>query len=301
MYMLRISNTHPFRLPGPLEKLGEIRGEFFLAKLNGHQHPARPYLHGQKIVLRPTRNLELGFSRTVTFAGAGHAPFTLGTFGTSFFSFGDQKLGANQRGTDPGDRHGQFDFSYRVPFVRDWLTIYSDSYVDDDPSPLAAPRRAAFNPGFYVSHFPRLPKLDLRVESAYTDVPVQKSNGRFVYWNTVYRNGYTSDGNILGNWIGRQGKGVQAWATWWFDPQRTLQFTYRNAKVSPDFVPGGGTQHNGGVNAAFQLGKNVKLAGSVHYERWNFPLLSPREQSDWISAIQVTFFPSKLRLDRESR
>ena len=27
-----------------------------------------------------------------------------------------------------------------------WLTLYSDSIVHDDVSPLAAPRRAAFNP-----------------------------------------------------------------------------------------------------------------------------------------------------------
>jgi hypothetical protein len=34
------------------------------------------------------------------------------------------------RGNDPGKRTGGFDFNYRVPFVRNWLSIYADSLSD---------------------------------------------------------------------------------------------------------------------------------------------------------------------------
>ncbi len=61
------------------------------------------------------------------------------------------------------------DFSYRLPFVRKWLTLYSDSLVHDDVSPPSAPRRAGIRPGIYLSHFPGLAPLDFRVEAASTD------------------------------------------------------------------------------------------------------------------------------------
>ena len=53
--------------------------------------------------------------------------------------------------------------------MQKWLTLYSDSIVHDDVSPLAAPRRAAVNPGLYLSHMPRLPHVDLRAEAVSTD------------------------------------------------------------------------------------------------------------------------------------
>ncbi len=32
-------------------------------------------------------------------------------------------------------RFGAFDFSYRLPFLRNWLTLYSDTEAHDDVSP----------------------------------------------------------------------------------------------------------------------------------------------------------------------
>ncbi len=58
---------------------------------------------------------------------------------------------------DPGARFGAFDFTYRLPFLRNWLTLYSDSEVHDDVSPIDAPRRAAIRPGLYLSHVPGSP------------------------------------------------------------------------------------------------------------------------------------------------
>ena len=66
---------------------------------------------------------------------------------------------------DVGDRRGGFDFNYRVPGLRDWLTLYGDFFTDDDPSPLAAPRRSAIMPGIYLAKFPFLHKLDFRAEA----------------------------------------------------------------------------------------------------------------------------------------
>ena len=47
------------------------------------------------------------------------------------------------RRTGPRRAFAAFDFSYRLPFVRNWLTLYTDSEVHDDISPADAPRRSS--------------------------------------------------------------------------------------------------------------------------------------------------------------
>ncbi len=61
--------------------------------------------------------------------------------------------------------------SYRIPYLRDWLTIYTDSLATDNITPFADLPRGAFAPGIYLTRFPKLSKLDLRFEAAYTDTP----------------------------------------------------------------------------------------------------------------------------------
>src|SRR5207248_10449921 len=67
----------------------------------------------------------------------------------------------------------------------------------------------------------------------------------FVYYGfRRYRDGYTNDGNILGSWIGRAGRGGQGWLTYWFSPRSTLQFGYRYQKVDRDFLDRKSTRLN---------------------------------------------------------
>ena len=76
--------------------------------------------------------------------GEGHVPVTLKSFLRSFFSTASPSAAQKNGNTDPGARFGSFDLSYRLPFVRNWLTLYADGEVHDDVSPIDAPRRAAW-------------------------------------------------------------------------------------------------------------------------------------------------------------
>jgi hypothetical protein len=92
----------------------------------------------------------------------------------------------------------------------------------------------------YLAKFPRLNKLDLRVEAVNTDPPITNSNGRrFIYWEGIHRDLYLNKGNLLGNWIGHEGKGIQAWSTYWLNGCANIQLVYRHATIAKDFVPGG--------------------------------------------------------------
>ena len=165
----QINRTIPTDVPLLSRFLGPFEVSNFFGALQGHLFPPNPYIFGQKVSFKPTENLEFGFTRDDVFGGTGHVPLTFGTFWNAFSSFNDVPLSVKFSRNDPGARHASFDFSYRLPLLRRWVTLYTDSLVHDDVSPVSAPQRSAFNPGIYVTHFPKLPKLDFRAEAVYTD------------------------------------------------------------------------------------------------------------------------------------
>lgn len=295
IYSFRINRVEPLYVPGLSRITGPFRYDFLVGSLKGHTCPNSPWVHAEKISFKPTRNLEFGFERTVIWGGKGHVPITIHSFLKSFFSFQNVSPAEKNSRDDPGARFGSFDFSYRLPFLRDWLTLYSDSEVHDDVSPISAPRRSGIRPGLYLAKFPGLHQLDLRVEAVSTD-PVSQSNngGKFLYWEGVQRQGYTNNGQLFGDWIGREAKGGQAWLTWHLSPNEWVQLSYRNAKAPKDFVPQGTTQHDGGIDVVKRIGKDVELHGWLQYEQWKAPFLKPGTQQNVTTAAQITWYPHRL-------
>lgn len=310
--MLQINRTTPFTLPSFLGHLGPIRAQYFLGRLDGYHWMYTttygftgswaesladpPFITGEKISLKPTPNLELGFATSTLFAGQ-NIPFTLHKFAQVTFRFGVYG-GGYLTPSHPGDSRGEFDFRYRLPGMRNWVTWYGDGFTDDEPSPLwGAFDKSAFNSGLYFSHLPKLPKLDLRVEGVFTDNPNPNPvlQHGFFYTEGTYKSGYTNDGNLIGSWIGRQGQGAQGWATYWFTPRTKLQFNFRHQKVSREFVPSGGTLTDAGVRADIWARSIFSVTGAFQYEKWNFPVLAPTPQTDLTTSIQVTFWPKLLR------
>ena len=292
IYAFQIDRIEPLYIPLLSKLTGPFRYQFFVGSLQGHVDPKDPWMHVEKISFRPTVNLEFGFERSVIWGGEGHVPITIHSFLKSFFSL--QNVSAEEKFSrnDPGARFGAFDFSYRLPFVRKWLTLYTDSWAHDDVNPISAPRRAAIRPGIYLSHVPGLAPLDFRVEAVSTDPPTSRSNGgQFLYTEQIYKEGYTNKGYIIGDWIGRESKGGQAWLTYHLSPREDIQFSYRNAKAAKDFIPGGTTQNLFQFSAVKRLHEDLELRGLVQYEGWKAPVYKPGLQSNTAVAFQVTWFP----------
>ena len=291
IYALRINRVTPLRIPFVSDVVGPFRYEGLFGSLKGHQYPNAPWIHAEKFSFKPTRNVEFGFSRVVIFAGEGHVPLTFGSFWNSFTSFSNVSLAVKESRNDPGFRSSSFDFTWRLPWVEKWLTLYSDSIVHDDVSPLAAPRRAAVNPGLYLSHLPRLPHVDLRGEGVSTDPVANSQGGQFLYYEFEYRDGYLNKGNLLGSWMGREGKGGQVWLTDWLSPKEYIQLGYRNAKVSKTFIPGGTTQNDFDIKAVLRLKDNLELNAFGQAEWWKVPALASGLQHDFTGSVQLTYFP----------
>jgi len=287
--MVRVSRTAPFELPWILRWLGPMKWDLFAGKLAGNLYPPRPFIHGEKIGFKPTENLELSFSRTGEFGGVGRA-LTLGAIIRTYTSYESSfEYPASQ---NPGERNGGFDFSYRIPGVRKWLTVYGDALSRDDPSPLDAPRRAAMNLGLYVARIPHVPQLDFRVEAVNTStVSSPNRAGEFVYWENFYRDLYTNNNNLIGDWIGREGRGLQAWSRYWFNARNNIQFGYRHAEVAGQFIPYGETLNDASVSMNWWLHDQVQFGALLQYERWFAPILASSPQTNWTSSIEITFWP----------
>ena len=283
VYSIRLSSTSPIFLPGPLRHLGAFRLDLIGGKLSGHQLPPRPLLNGQKLTWNVFKGLELGFTRWSLFDGAGIHGFTVGSIIRNLFANGP--TGALN---DPGDRKSGFDFLWRIP--RSGVTLYSDSYADDEPSPLASPRRSGLSPGIYVASLPGLSRWDLRVEAPSTRLEWTDQGGTFLYWNNVYQDANTNKGYLLGNWVGRDGRGLFVQTSWWRSARWRFDFVYRQNRIGPAFLPGGGTETSGSAGGSFRVRPEWSIEASAQAERYFIPILGG-VRHDVVTSVKLTYSP----------
>lgn len=292
LYSVRIDRIEPLRLPLLSRVLGPVRYEFMYGSLKGHTAPNNPYMHMELIAFRPSSNFEFAFIRTVIFGGKGHEPVTLKTFLRSFLSVSDVSVAQKNSASDPGARFSDFNFSYRLPLMRNFATVYVDSIAHDDVSPISAPRRAAFRTGLELSHLPKCDPLELRLEAVTTDPPVSVSQrGTFQYWENVQRQGYTNNGFIIGDWIGREAKGGQAWLTYHTTALNSVELQYLHKKTAKDFIAGGTTQNQISLGLSRHLTTDLLFNASVQYEHWKAPIYQAAPRSNTSTMFQLTYWP----------
>jgi len=302
--MLKIDDVMPHEIPGLSRILGPFRTEFFVGQLSGQHweectvptcqtYPGytdvvgpdispQPFIHGEKISFQPTPNFEFGMGVTAMFGGPG-LPVTFGNFFRTYY------IHTPNLGNNPGKRVSAADFAYRMPGLRNWLTLYMDSMVWDEISPIGS-TRANVNPGIYMPRVPKIPKLDFRAEGVNISRAREFGPG-WVYFNEDrYRSGYTNDGVLLGSWVGRAGRGGQGWLTYWFSARNKLQLGYRLQTVFPAFL-GGGRLADYSARGEFMVGPSISVSGVLQYEQWRFPVLNPTGQSDVTASLQLTFRP----------
>lgn len=292
IYNFRINRVEPLHIPYVSAVVGNIRYDFMIGSLKGHTYPRAPYVHSEILSLSPTKNFQISFQRSIIFGGVGHEPVTLHTFLKGFFDVNDTTASEKYGRDDPGARFSSVTFSYRLPFLRKRVTLYTDSTTHDDIFPISAPRRAGWRPGIYFSQLPYAPKLDLRVEATYTDYVTSRStNGSGNYYETIQRQGYTNNGFILGDWIGREAKGGQAWLTYHLSGNESIAVQYLRKKNGKDFV-GGTTQNIFRVDVVKRFGRDLELNAWFQKELWKAPAWLAGQQGSTTGAFQVTWFPS---------
>jgi hypothetical protein len=290
--MVRVVNPEPFTLPGFLRFLGPVRTDEFFGRLEGHPYVRRPFIYGEKLNIRPVSWLELGFGRTDTIGGVGGDPITTTNLLHSFI--GLVKPGT---GSVPGDSHSGMDWTIYVPKVRNYIVLYGDAYADDDFLPIENPARNPWHPGIYITRFPGISKLDFHVEGVSTEAPGRfggGNQGEFNYWNGTYKDGYTNGGNLIGNTVGRDGRAIQTWLTYWISPRNTLQFNYKHSTVSSDFIPGGGAWQDYAVRNETYLRSGFYVKSELQFEHIaQYPILFAGARNNVSAIVEMGFTPEK--------
>jgi hypothetical protein len=266
----------------------------FFGMLRGHSFVPHPYVYAQKLNFKPLPYLELGFGRTVTIGGRGGDPLTVRNFVGSFF-------GRAVGGSVPGDTHTSMDWVFHIPRIKNYLVFYGELYADDDPLPMQNPPKNPFRPGIYLTRFPGIPKLDLHVEAASTESPGffnfgGTNHGNLNYWNQTYRDGYTNEGDLIGNAVGRMGRSIQAWFSYQVSPTSTLQFTYKHSSVSADFIPGGGVWQDYQMHYDRYLKSGLYLKSQVQFEPIShYPILFDSSRRNLTAVVEFGWAPHRER------
>lgn len=300
--MFRVSRVSPISLGF----LGDLRMEFFIGQVAGQQFinnaqggitnrtlqgqygrslSLQPFVSGGKMSFKFTPNFEISISKTTLYGGPGN-PLTLKTFLQS-------NLAIHVNGQSLGDGRAALDFTYRIPRLRDWLSFYADSFQEDEISPLNRPYKAAFQGGLYLAKFPKIPKLDLRLEGGTTSpVNFPTCNGCY-YSNGQYLNGYTNNGVLMGTWLGRAAQGESVQSTYWLSGTKRIGIEVRHREVDRQFLPQGGSQNDVALNSDLLLKSGLRLTGTLQYESWQIPLLATGAQTNVAASLQVSYWPRR--------
>ena len=109
----------------------------------------------------------------------------------------------------------------------------------------------------------------------------------------IEKQGYTNQGQLFGDWIGREDKGGQGWITYHLSGNEWLQVGVRNQKAAKDFIPGGTTLNDINVQVVKRIGKDLEIKGNFAVEHWKAPVYLPGEQTVTTTNIQLTWFPER--------
>ena len=307
IYSFRVNRVEPLYIPGLSRYVGLFRYDFMVGSLKGHEFPNAPWIHMEKISMKTTPDIEIGFMRSVIWGGHGQpclqpdgttipcdVPITIGTFLRSFFSVTAPQPAVKFSTKNPGARFSTFDFTWRTPWDNHLVTVYLDSFAHDNVFPISNLGRSGLRPGVYIARLPGLPRVDFRAEGVTTNVhDPESTQGRLLLWENVQMQGYTNKGYILGDWIGREGTGGQAWLTWHLRPDQQIQLQYRRAKVADDFLPGGTTQNDLSADFVLRPFRNLEIKANVQGELWKAPLIAQGQQKNVVGTVQLTYFLHK--------
>jgi hypothetical protein len=226
-----ISNYRPLT---PLK----LRYEVFYADLEetdgilsmGERNTGRPGLFGAHLGMEPLPGWSLGVSRIMQFGGGGRSK-SLSTLLRAFFNPRSDTLPGDEE--EPGNQiasvTSRFDYGGRIPF-----SVYME-FAGEDTSANSFVRlgNTALSLGLF------LPRITPRVDLTYEFTEFQ--NGW--YRNSVYANGYTNDGSVMGHWAGNERVFQDRVAAqthtlilnWEFLPGQLLHATYRTVN-NTDFT-----------------------------------------------------------------
>jgi len=84
-----------------------------------------------------------------------------------------------------------------------------------------------------------------------------------IYWDNYYHDLYTNRHFLMGDWVGREGSGIQAWSRYWLTAKNSIQFSYRHVKIHIKFIPNVGTINDASARVDYWIRPNVGASAFV--------------------------------------
>jgi len=192
---LKITNIDPMKPSGFFKFLGPTNASFFYSILENNRTDVRyPSLVGFRGDFTPTSNFTFGAARTSIVGGEGHMLHK-----SDYWKF----MTGHNAETANGDQWNSIaggDFRWRIP---KWsgLQLYGELYGEDQAhafSIIPIPSKVASLVGIYIPRLSTNGDWDAHVEIAHTTTPWYK--------HSLYTNGYTYEGDIMGDAMGNNAK-----------------------------------------------------------------------------------------------
>jgi hypothetical protein len=133
--------------------------------------------------------------------------------------------------------------------------------------------------------------MDLRVEAVSSQGLANDFGGDHFFLNNQYLDGNTNNGFLLGNAVGRDGRAIEGRMGYWFSSRTRVEGGYRQNKVSPKFLPGGGTISDGFLTGSYAINRQWTAQMFVQHERFLMPSYMPGSQQNTSGWFQLTWTP----------
>jgi hypothetical protein len=202
--MVKLSTPGPVALPWIFRGLGPFKFVWFFTQLEDDRPIPKPILSGIRINFKPHPAVEMGLSRAIIFGGEGRPKYTFGDYCKAF-------LGRNEllTGNKENDQLAGFDASVLVPVDRflpaKSVKLYTDGAGEDEAGGLPSDFGWIYGAKFFdlfgtgSSDLLGAGKTDLDIEYANNHVPGKPD---VFYTHSVFRAGYTYNGNVIGHFMG---------------------------------------------------------------------------------------------------
>jgi len=244
--------------------LGPWNADFFVGGLAGHSEPARPYLIGMRVQVRPLPGLEIGASRTMQWGGAGRDQ-SFGSLAAALV--GRDNVDGDNRQSEPGNQLAGLDVRFSAPAGDAEWALYGQAVGEDEAGLM--PSKLIVQAG--AEWAMRWRGASLRFFAEGSDLiagdAFGRSNPGTTYRHHIYRQGYTNRGLPLGHAAGGDVKLASLGALIDGGRMSFLMAAHRGraSDHAQRFAPGAALA---GLNAAVSL--DIERASRVGLSLWRW-------------------------------
>ncbi len=260
-------HAEPFR-SRLLSWVGPWQFVFFLGRLEREAFIPDANLMGARLTFKPTRDLEIGLSRTAQWGGEGR-PEDFRTLVNLLIGHENRGNGGITATNDPGNQLAGYDLRWVSPLFDLPYAVYGQFIGEDEAGGLPSRFIGLAGVELWGGWGSRGASYRLHVESAdttagfYTSTPLYN----YAYEHGIYQSGYRYYGRSIGHSLDGDGRMTSVGMLWVDEKSRAWETLVR--RIDPDRdAPGAKSFLDGSLRHTISIGEdNITLEAGLQHER----------------------------------